>query len=102
MHDAVTARRGEINELCSRFFVKRLELFGSAASGASQAAHRDLDFLVDFRPEAEPAIADHFFGLLAALRDLFGCPIDLVMRRAIRNPYFRQSVEQTKVLLYAA
>ena len=37
-------------------------------------------------------------------RDHLGLPrpVDLVVASAIKNPYFRQSVEQTKALLYAA
>jgi len=36
------------------------------------------------------------------LMRLFGRPVDLVMIRAIRNPYFLQEIEPTRVLLYAA
>jgi len=40
--------------------------------------------------------------MLASLEQLLGRPVDLVVASAIKNPYFRQSVEQTKALLYAA
>jgi predicted nucleotidyltransferase len=46
--------------------------------------------------------ADAYFGLLAALQDLFQRDIDLIEIRAIQNPYFRDSVEQNRTLLYAA
>lgn len=46
--------------------------------------------------------ADRYFGLLEGLEQLFGRPVDLVVASAIRNPYFRESVERTKALLYAA
>jgi len=36
------------------------------------------------------------------LERLFGRPVDLVEPRPIRNPYFRQAVEQSRVLIYAA
>jgi predicted nucleotidyltransferase len=42
------------------------------------------------------------FGLLESLVRLMGRPVDLVVASAIKNPYFRQSVEQTRALLYAA
>jgi hypothetical protein len=46
--------------------------------------------------------ATAFFGFKEALERLFGLSVDLVVASAIRNPYFLQSVEQGKALLYAA
>jgi len=48
------------------------------------------------------AYADSYFGLLEALEQLFNRPVDLVVASAIKNPYFRESIERTRVLLYAA
>jgi len=42
-----------LTELCRRFGVRRLDLFGSAATGHFDPARSDLDFLVEF--EAPPA-----------------------------------------------
>ena len=98
----VAQRRAEIEVLCHRFCVRRLELFGSAATGQGRPAESDLDFLVEFEPPPSGAYADAYFGLLEALESLFGRTVDLVVPSAIKNPYFRQSVERTKTLLYAA
>lgn len=95
-------RRDEIAQLCRRHRVTRLEVFGSAASGNFDPETSDLDFLVEFVPLGPGERADAYFGLLEDLRDLFGRPVDLVMTRAIRNPYFRQAIEQTREVLYAA
>lgn len=94
--------RSEIEALCRRFGVSRLELFGSAATGQGQPAASDLDFLVEFQPLPPGCYADAYFGLLEALESLFARPVDLVIASAIKNPYFRESVERTKKLLYAA
>ena len=51
---------------------------------------------------APDAYVDAFFGLKEGYEQLFGRPVDLVSAASIRNPYFRQSVERTKALLYAA
>ena len=92
----------ELEALCRRFHVRRLELFGSAASGRDISGKSDLDFLVEFEPLPRGAYADNYFGLLEALVTLFDRPVDLVIPTAIRNPYFLQSIAQTKALLYAA
>jgi predicted nucleotidyltransferase len=99
LHHDVASRRHELAALCVQFGVRKLELFGSAARGG---AARDLDFLVDLgeRPPAEYASA--YFALRERLADLFGRSVDLVTPPGLHNPYFRERVEQEKVLLYAA
>ena len=101
-HPTVEAHSAELKGLCRRFEVSRLELFGSAATGQFRDGESDLDFLVEFLPMATASFADNYFGLLEGLEELFGRPVDLVVGRAIRNPYFLQSVEETKSLVYAA
>jgi predicted nucleotidyltransferase len=98
----IEQRRAELEALCRRFQVRRLEVFGSAAVGEFRSEESDLDFLVEFEPSDGPGYADRYFGLLESLGQLFGRPVDLVVASAIKNPYFRESVERTKALLYAA
>ncbi len=102
MSPVVAQHRAELERLCRRYRVRRLELFGSAARGRERPGESDLDFLVEFQPLVPGAYADTYFGLLEALKQLFGWPVDLVVASAIRNPYFRESVERTKALVYAA
>ena len=91
----------DIRKLCIRHHVLRLDLFGSAAIGHHQS--QDLDFLVEFqKPLPQGELANSYFGLLEDLKQLFGCPIDLVVDSAIENPFFRESVDETRKPLYAA
>lgn len=102
MTSIFTQRRDELQGICRRYHVRRLELFGSAATGQDRPDESDLDFLVEFDPLPLGSYADAYFGLLEALEALSGRAVDLVVTSAIRNPYFLQSVERTKALLYAA
>ena len=102
MIPAVAARTDDLQRICLRYHVLRLDLFGSAASGDHHAEDSDLDFVVEFQPVAFNAYADSYFGLLEALEQLFGRPVDLVVGSAIKNPYFLQSVEETRVPVYEA
>ena len=95
-------RADELNRLCHHYGVQRLDLFGSASTGEYCQDESDLDFLVEFQPKALASYADAYFGLLQALQQLFGRPVDLVVESAIKNPYFRQSVEQTRTPVYEA
>ena len=94
--------RSDLEALCKRFGVRRLEAFGSAVSGRFQSETSDVDFLVEFLSLKGPGYADRYFGLLESLEALFQRPVDLIVASAIKNPYFRQSVDETRTLLYAA
>ena len=96
------AKQSELAALCQRRRVMRLDVFGSAARGTFDAETSDLDFLVEFQALGPGERAEAYFGLLEDLEELFQRPVDLVMARAISNPYFRRAVEQTRELLYAA
>jgi hypothetical protein len=98
----ISSHREELDALCRRFHVRRLDLFGSAAGGDFDAGRSDLDFLGEFEPAPPGGYADAFFGLKESLEQLFGRSVDLVAAAAIRNPYFRESVEDAKVPIYAA
>jgi predicted nucleotidyltransferase len=102
MLSLVASQQDRLKALCLQFGVKRLELFGSASDGQFDSERSDLDFLVVFDPSAAGSRADRYFGLLEALESLFSRPADLVELEAIRNPYFRESVERSRTLLYAA
>ncbi|BAU49177.1 DNA polymerase III subunit beta [Sulfurifustis variabilis] len=102
MHPLIAEQHSALEDLCRRHQVRRLALFGSAATGKFEPGRSDLDFLVEFHPLSPAERADAYFGLLLALQDLFHRPIDLVEEGASDNPYFLRSVERSKALLYAA
>ena len=102
MIPAVVERSDELRRLCLHYGVQRLSLFGSATSGTHSQEESDLDFVVEFKATALAGYAEAYFGLLEALEQLFGTPVDLVVESAIRNPYFLQSVDQTRRPIYEA
>src|SRR3954468_9700387 len=102
MIDLVAERRGQIAAAGRRRAVRRLDLFGSAAAGDFDPVASDLDFLVEFLPHAPGGPADAYFGLLDDLRTLFGRPVDLVVDKAVRTPYFRAEADRTRTPVYAA
>jgi len=102
MNSVVSHHQTELQALCRRYGVRRLELFGSAARGQLRSGESDLDLLVEFDARPPGGYADAYFGLLESLEVLYGRPVDLVVASAIRNPFFLQSVAQTRTLLYAA
>lgn len=92
-----------LHELCRKYKVRKLYVFGSILTDRFNDKS-DVDFSVDFNAEEinEKKLdwSEIFFGLIHSLEHLFGRKIDLVDERYIRNKYFRQSLDQTKVLVY--
>ena len=102
MFSVVSEQTAELEQLCLRYSVLRLDMFGSAVTSQYRPEESDLDFVVEFQPLPDGAYADTYFGLMEALERLFGKPVDLIVDSAIKNPYFRQSIEETKRLIYEA
>lgn len=98
----VAEKQKELERLCKKFRVRRLELFGSGVGDGFDPETSDLDFLVEFHELQANEYADTYFGLLEDLRSLFQRDLDLVMPSALRNPYLRESIERSRTLLYAA
>lgn len=93
-------RQTELSALCRRHGVRRLDLFGSAATGTFDPACSDVDFLVEFN-EDPARLFDRYFGLKESLEALYGRPVDLVTAGSLRNPYFIAAVNETRRLVYA-
>jgi len=102
MIDEITRRRAEVVVLCRRFYVRRLDVFGSAARGDFDTENSDLDFLVEFYRDEPTDAFDAYFGLKEALEELFGRPVDLVEAGAVENPYLKASIEASRENVYAA
>lgn len=103
MHPLIQRHRDGIAELCRRFRIRRLEIFGSAARGEDfDPARSDVDFLVDFEPTQEPPSLGVFFDLQERLAKLLGRPVNLVMAGAIRNPFIRADIDRSREAVYAA
>lgn len=100
--EIVGAKLPALHELCRRFGVRRLDLFGSATTGRFDPARSDLDFLVEFEQSPAGGFAGAYFGLLAALEQLFDRDIDLLTEAALKNPYRRRRIEAEKLVLYRA
>jgi uncharacterized protein len=103
MHRQIAEKRLAIAELCRRYGVRRLEVFGSAARGLDfDDTSSDADFLVEFSNERKLDPLEEFFGLRAELSALLHRKVDLVEPGRIRNPYLLNDINQAREMVYAA
>lgn len=102
MQSFLPTKKEDLKQICQLLNVKRLYVFGSAVSGEFRD-DSDIDFLISFTENLTPEeYADNFFTLHHRLRELFGREIDIVTERTLSNPYFIESVNETKELIYEA
>ena len=79
--------------------VKRLFAFGSVCTDNFDIKS-DIDLLVAFNPMDHAEYADAYFELAEKFEKLFKRQVDLVTEKSLKNPYFIESVNKTKTLLY--
>ncbi len=89
----------EITKLCESHKVKSLYAFGSVLTDNFNS-ESDIDLIVDFTNIEVEDYADNYFDLKFSLQDILNRSVDLLEEKAIKNPYFKQSVNQQKQLVY--
>lgn len=96
-------QKQKLRELCERYFVTRLMLFGSAVNGDFDPEKSDLDFVAVFhRPAHNMNAAKQYFEFKAELEVLFARACDVLVEGAVTNSYIRKSIDDTAIEVYAA
>lgn len=103
MHRLIDENRAAIAALCERYGVRKLDVFGSAASGTDfDESTSDADFLVEFRSERKLGALEEYFGFRSELSALLCRPVDLVEPGSIKNPYLMMSINSARETIYGA
>ncbi len=89
----------EIKMLCDAHNVRTLFAFGSVTTNRFKA-ESDIDLIVDIESADPLKYADHYFELKFQLEQILQREIDLLEQKAIRNPFLKQEIDRTKVLVY--
>lgn len=99
----ITDNQAAIAALCREFGIRKLEVFGSAVTGAFDPDHSDVDFIVAYPPNYDfgPWLA-RFQELEEALADVLGRDVNLVMTSALKNRWFEREAARTRTVIYDA
>ena len=82
--------------ICHRYQVRELALFGSTVRG-EQNAGSDLDFLVEFEPQARVGFLT-LSSLTRELSNLMHCPVDLVPKAGLKKAIREQVLAEAEVV----
>ena len=85
--------------LCKRHKVKKLFAFGSVLTNRFNE-QSDIDLVVDFDKTNVDDYFSNFFDLKYALESLFEREVDLLEEQSIHNPYLKENIDTTKMLIY--
>jgi len=97
--NVTAAQRQTIAEICKRYGVRKMSLFGSAAEGTERPGS-DVDLLVEFIPGRAPsgfALVDMQEELAQAFE---GRRIDLAFPSVLQNPWRRRVIEPQLQTIY--
>lgn len=89
-----------IADFCRRWRIQELALFGSVLRNDFRP-DSDVDVLVTFEPDAPWTLWD-LSRMRFELEDLFGRKVDLVEKKALRNPFRRSAILADQQVVYAA
>jgi uncharacterized protein len=84
----------------SKHPIKTAYLFGSVLTNRFNK-DSDLDLVINFMDGLDPLEAgDHWWGIHDQLRDLLNREIDIVTERSLKNPYFIEELQNSRLKVY--
>ncbi len=103
MRPEIATRMNDITELCRKYQIRQLEVFGSAAREHDfKPETSDFDFIVDYIPLDGPGTLKRVMGFRRELASVMGRRINVMDKGAKPNKYFMASVNRDRKTVYAA
>ncbi len=88
----------DIQELCIKYNVNQLYAFGSVLTDKFKESS-DIGLIVNFDKIKIDDYANNYYNLKFSLEDIFKRPVDLLEEKALKNPYFKRSIEKQRQLV---
>ncbi|MBN2778408.1 MAG: nucleotidyltransferase domain-containing protein [Bacteroidales bacterium] len=102
MQQLLEKRKSDLIAICKLLNIKRLYAFGSVVSDNFRD-DSDIDLLISFSDNLTlDEYTNNYFELHYRLRSLFKREVDIVTEKSLSNPYFIESINESKVLIYEA
>lgn len=100
LHSEIQNKMPEVIRLFIKHKVKDASVFGSVLD-KNFNKESDIDFVVNLKEGIDPAEAGgHLWDLQDELEILLQRQIDIITERSLKNPYFIDEVNSTKVRIY--
>lgn len=100
IYEFISKDVARFRQLCQKYEVGTMYVFGSAAREDFHAERSDIDLLVEVNAEDPLERGENLLDLWDALEAYFGRKVDLLTESSLQNPYLRKQIEATKKLIY--
>ncbi len=101
--DNITVHQEQLSEICKRFMIRELALFGSVLTDDFNESS-DIDLLVEFTPDSGISLFD-LVDLKDEFENLFGREVDIVSKNAVkksRNYIRKKAILENYSVIYAS
>jgi uncharacterized protein len=100
MQKIIKSKKNELIQICKSLKIQRMNVFGSVVSDKFDK-NSDIDFLIAFYDNISiEEYTENYFELHYKLREIFNREIDIVTEKTLSNPYFINSINNSKELIY--
>jgi uncharacterized protein len=98
--DQIVKKKKDFTLLCKSHNVKYLYIFGSSVNERFDPKTSDIDLLVEIDSQDPIDRGEKLLSLWDLFENFFNRKVDLLTESSIRNPYLKNNIESTKVLIY--
>lgn len=99
MNNIIKKNIDQIKELCVNHHVNSLYAFGSVCTDKFTDSS-DIDLLISFEKMDHADYADNYFHVADQLENILHRSVDLLTDKSLSNPFFIESINQNKLLIY--
>lgn len=96
----ISKKKNEFKLLCINHNVKYLYAFGSSVTNKFDQKNSDIDLLVEIDSNDPIDRGEKLLSLWDLFETFFKRKVDLLTDSSIHNPYLKNNIDSTKVLIY--
>ncbi len=89
----------KIRQLCQKYNVNSLYIFGSAVSNELSESS-DIDLLIELSDVNFADYADSYLDIAEEFEELFNRRVDLITTKSLKNPFLIESINKSKKQIY--
>ena len=98
--DLINKRLSDFINLCQSHEVKYIYAFGSSVTDKFDYKKSDIDLIVEINDIDPIEKGEKLISIWDKFEKFFQRKVDLLTDKPIKNPYLRNSIESTKILIY--
>jgi predicted nucleotidyltransferase len=100
LSEDISRHRQQFADLCQKHKVKYLYAFGSSITEKFDVDKSDIDLVVEVDEDDPVKKGNYLISLWDNFELFFHRRVDLLTESSIKNPYLKNSIDSTKILIY--